>query len=260
VIYDDPEVAAQYDGHFRRRVDRAEDRALDAMIGSLYGRDVLDLGCGTAALLHRHRPRHYLGVDSSAPMLGEAVRAHEPLFYPAVKAGLGLVAEPDRRYALAHGDACEAEWEPLFGPITERSYDFALSLFAFSYFRDPLAALRVARSRLRSGGDLFILAYAPRYRRRRHYIGRTSEMRTFHADELVELAQRAGFTDIGASGFRFMPDSLAFCASVSAGAWLSRKASLWVPTAMGMTIALRAANGPLMGRQRLGQPEVFVAA
>jgi SAM-dependent methyltransferase len=239
LIYDRPDVAASYDDHFRRRVDRAEDRALDRLLiehcGPLYGRAVLDLGCGTGALLDRHQPGHYLGVDSSEAMVKAFLRKHGHRF----RSG---------RYGLAVGDACgdPGGWRPAAGPLDLwRSWDVVVALFSFSYFHEPLAALQTAWWALRPGGTLFVQAYAGRYLRRRHCLDDPdTAVKVMTPLILGDFGRRAGFGDAIVEGFRYLPDWIANLVPVG----MSR-AGRWLPPQAAMTLLLTATKPT-----RLGQP------
>ncbi len=246
-LYDLPEVANSYDQHFRRRVDRAEDAAIDRILGDLSRRDVLDLGCGTCALLDRHHPRTYLGVDSSQAMIATALRKHCTRFRDAVDPnGMGEYVNPDRRYVIALGDACEdpATWVPALGPATPgKRYDVAVSLFALSYFPDLVSALTTAWDMLRPGGDLILHAYTRRYLRRRHCLDHGDAHTPVHpytSVVLQELARKTGFVDVDVRGFRYLPDPIANLLPVATGQRLARTAANVLPAAPAMTLILTA--------------------
>ncbi len=111
---------------------------LDALITSAVptGGDVLDLGCGTGAVLDRLRGRAaavgtYTGVDPSAAMLGRARAKHGHL------AGVRLERRDLRRVSLPEGP-----------------YDLVVSAWALEHLPAPGALVAAARQRLRPDGRL----------------------------------------------------------------------------------------------------------
>jgi SAM-dependent methyltransferase len=248
-IYGYYSTAETYDQHFCRRVDGAEDKALDRMLGNLTGIDVLDLGCGTGALLDRHTPRRYLGVDESTAMVTTAIRKHKSLLRTGMEDVIGAVGHPDRRYIIALGDACcrsdagAGSWIPFIGPMNhQREYDLAVSLYALPYFPQPVWALELAWQKLRPGGELFAILYTSRYRRRRHCLDYSvgTPMRTFTPDEAAHIAHMAGFHGITVEGFRYLPDPVANLLPVRAGAHATLTASRLLPSQLAMALILRA--------------------
>lgn len=125
------QVAALYDRVFRDiRVRGPEWRWLDARVPQ--GARVLDLGCGTGALLRALRPRlrEGIGVDASPAMLDRA-RAHEP----------------EQRWHTVDGPAL---------PLEDHSVDVLSSLLSWRYLDwDPLLA-EIVRV-LRPGGRLLVV-------------------------------------------------------------------------------------------------------
>jgi ubiquinone/menaquinone biosynthesis C-methylase UbiE len=101
-------------------------------------RDVLDLGCGTGALLLRAAERwpdaHFVGVDVSAPMIDEARRKHEG----------------DARLRFEVADAAALPLEP-------ESIDLAFSTISFHHWADQVGGVRQVARVLRPNG-CFVLA------------------------------------------------------------------------------------------------------
>ncbi len=105
-------------------------------------RAILDVGCGTGALLarlHERAPRaHLWGIDASVGMLSVA------------RATLHGVAVD-----LRHGTASHL-------PLADRSVDLVTMASIFHYLRRPSVACVEARRVLRPGGVLAIVDYRPR--------------------------------------------------------------------------------------------------
>lgn len=189
-LYD--EKADEYDEHYLRRTDLAENRVLYGWLAPLVNdRVVLDVGCGTGLLLDYCTPVIYTGVDPSARMLGRA-RARR---VSAQEKGTGAITFREQT-------AEQVQRERKF-------YDVALSLWAFPHFRDQEAALRNMLSAVRPGGRLVIQGFRPRYARRPNYIlnghGEDLLVPTSAAD-LRSMATAAGWTDVSVKGFRFLLD------------------------------------------------------
>ena len=70
-------IADEYDAHYLRPIDVAEDRLTSVILGRHIqpGTRVLDLGCGTGHTLTIINPAHYTGLDISRKMLLQA-RSH----------------------------------------------------------------------------------------------------------------------------------------------------------------------------------------
>jgi SAM-dependent methyltransferase len=116
-------------------------RVAEAEVGLLpeevEGRDVIELGCGTAyvsAWLARRGARP-VGIDNSARQL-ETARAFQEEF--------GL------EFPLLHGDAEEV-------PYPDESFDIAISEYGASIWCDPYAWIPEAARLLRPGGELVFM-------------------------------------------------------------------------------------------------------
>ena len=102
------------------------------------GKDVLELGCGTAyfgAWLKRRGARRVVGVDVTPAQLETARRLDEQL-------GLGL-------------ELVEANAEE--GPLEDESFDLVLSEYGASIWCDPYRWIPEAARLLRPGGELVFL-------------------------------------------------------------------------------------------------------
>lgn len=103
----------------------------------LEGRDVIELGCGTAyvsAWLARRGARP-VGIDNSESQLATARR---------------LQAEHDIEFPLIHGNAESV-------PLPDASFDVAISEYGASIWCDPYAWIPEAARLLRPGGELVFL-------------------------------------------------------------------------------------------------------
>ena len=106
------------------------------------GRDVIDLGCGTAyfsAWLKRRGARRVVGVDVTPAQLDTARRLNE-------ETGLGL-------------ELVEANAESV--PLPDASFDLAISEYGASIWCDPHLWIPEAARLLRPGGELVFLQNTP---------------------------------------------------------------------------------------------------
>jgi ubiquinone/menaquinone biosynthesis C-methylase UbiE len=141
-------IAPRYDSVFRSRRCCAEDRLLAASLrpflrGSSSMGDLLDVGCGTGALLRlvKWPVWHYTGIDVSAGMLAEAGRQY-----------------PNATFYQASVEAM---------PFPDGQFERVVSIFsALSYVPGPARAVREIFRVLRPGGRCFVMVYAPRWYRR----------------------------------------------------------------------------------------------
>lgn len=117
-------LAAEYDDHYLRPIDQAENMLLAEVLKPLVdGKRVLDLGCGTGLLLDLCEPDGYVGIDVSQPMLDRLTAKHP---------GVGVV----------HADLTDPDAFPILSRFGQ--FDIVTSLFAAHYLDLPgvLAALR----------------------------------------------------------------------------------------------------------------------
>src|SRR2546423_10578756 len=108
------------------------------MLAELAGKDVIELGCGTAyfgAWLKRAGARGVVGVDVTPAQLETARRLNEEF-------GLGL-------------ELIEANAEDV--PLPDSTFDLALSEFGASIWCDPALWIAEAARLLRPGGELVFL-------------------------------------------------------------------------------------------------------
>lgn len=139
--------AGSYDRRWARYVDRSLGLLRPHLAGRAWG-DVLDVGCGTGALLPRlaawnARVSAYAGLDPSPAMLRQAAEA----------ARAPVEGGPAPRAGFAAGEA-----EAL--PFASASFDVVLSASALHYFADAPRALAEMRRVLRPSGRLLLLDWS----------------------------------------------------------------------------------------------------
>jgi SAM-dependent methyltransferase len=108
------------------------------VLADLTGKDVVELGCGTAyvgAWLKRRGARRVVGIDITPAQLVTAQRLNR-------KTGLGL-------------ELVEANAEIV--PLRDKSFDLAISEYGASIWCDPFKWIPEAARLLRSGGELVFL-------------------------------------------------------------------------------------------------------
>ena len=132
--------AERYDAWYSGETVAREDARIDAALRPLFRRaaSVVDVGCGTGALLDRHAPLDgtYLGLDVSDQMLDRLRGKY---------GGAEIVqADMDRRFNLA------------------RRFDLAVCEFSFNYFERPDIALENLSRLVRPGGVLFLALLEPK--------------------------------------------------------------------------------------------------
>ena len=137
LFYDRPGVAERYGVHRHGGVSSPnfvmEEPALLAELGDVAGLDVLDLGCGDAALgamLLQQGSASYLGIDGSREMVS---RAQETL--------------QDARGTVALQNMEELS-------LRDGSVDLVVSRMALHYLEDLEAVLRSCHAGLRPGGRM----------------------------------------------------------------------------------------------------------
>lgn len=137
---------------------------------------VLDVGCGTGALLYRiassYPNARLVGVEPVPEMLGIARNRLPP------------------RVELREGRA-----EQL--PLNDESFDVVVSCNMFHYIRQPVAALREMGRVLRPGGKLIITDWCDDYLACRlcdWYLRKTSpaHFKVYRQRECVHLLEQAG--------------------------------------------------------------------
>lgn len=185
------DVAARYARDSSAQRSAAERLLALAEVGP--AEDVLDVGCGTGALLATLRAAtagRVAGVDPSAPMLAEARRAAP---------GTELLC-------------CAAEDLPYEG-----AFDLVLSNSALQWFRDPARALSRFRRALRPGGRTVIQAPA------------TSRYGPEFVDAMAEVARDPSTREVFAtwrSPWRWLETADAYAALLEAAGFEVRLARL----------------------------------
>src|SRR5215208_3858669 len=135
-IYDNPEFFVGY-SNLRRSVHglngAPEWPAIRALLPSLNGKRVVDLGCGFgwfARWAKMHGAAHVLGLDISENMIARATAD---------------TSDPGIKYAIADLDHLD---------LPEASFDLAYSSLAFHYVRDFERLVRTVHGSLTSGAHL----------------------------------------------------------------------------------------------------------
>lgn len=168
--YDD--VADRYDEHFRRPVDRWEDARLTALLRPYVdGQNVVDLGCGTGWVADHLRPRRYVGVDASAPMLARLQEKHP-------------TADVEK------ADLWDPAWVERSGLDQGLTHHTIVATWAAHDF-PAVAILRDACRLVTPGGYVCLHGQAPAYTRRKHYILNGADHRQGYRRWTVERLKRA---------------------------------------------------------------------
>ena len=141
-------AAASYDAKWRAYTEQTVAYCLNALPPLPRNAAVLDLACGTGALLRALRrrpdaPARYTGLDNNAAMLAAAERANAPQSAPASDG-----AEVATAWLRGGAD------EPL--PLPSASVDCVLCANSFHFFGAPLVTMSEAYRVLRPGGVLLI--------------------------------------------------------------------------------------------------------
>lgn len=170
------ETAREYDERWSYYI-RATTRETLARLTLPDGARVLDVGCGTGALLDRLRQLDagdvLAGVDLSPRMLSEAVR------------------KTDRTIPVAAADAAHL-------PFSSREFDVVVSCNSFHFFIRPEQFLSEANRVLRPGGLLLITDWCDEYWACwlcDYYLRFTNEAHTqiFNRTEMRTLLEGEGF-------------------------------------------------------------------
>ena len=158
-------LSAEYDRRWRRYVDRTIAGTL-RRVSLLPGEAILDVGCGTGALLDRLPEAKRRGVDLSLAMLARA---------RSRSCG-----------CLAAGDA-----ERL--PFAGESFDVAVSTSSFHFWSAPSGALAEIHRVLRPRGRIVVTDWCDDFLACRLY-KRVRRGNVFGSGECVRLLESAGFT------------------------------------------------------------------
>ena len=156
------------------------------------GDTVLDIGCGSGWLLRQLMVRHSgvtgLGIDLSPRMI-EAARERARV---QGLSGLTFVA----------GDWMQIDPAPLLQAHGLRSTELVVCVSAFHYFSDPARALEKMYEAVGLGGRLLLLDRARDGSAMTmlwdliHRIVLRDTARFYRADEMVALAEAAGFSNV----------------------------------------------------------------
>lgn len=228
-LYD--EKAQEYDSHFRRPIDRAEDSALYGRVRRyLDDLSVLDVGCGTGVLLDHARPRRWVGTDISSGM------AERAILRAAWSETSARISAPMDFSTLTERDLVGLGWRGAF--------DTAISLWAFSYMPNARTAMINMARCVRPGGTVIVHVYDARYPEREHYVlnGTAADVVSpWTSSGLRALAGIAGLRVQDVVGFRYRADAARQDRiPVWAMTALMRAGMLFLPSDMALTRLLIA--------------------
>lgn len=148
--------------------------------------DLLDIGCGTGALLlavsQAQPAARLVGIDASPEMLTVA------------RQRLGTAARLEQAWAHAL-------------PFDDGSFDIVVSSSVFHFLREPLAALAEMRRVLRAGGRLVITDWCHDYISCRicdFFLRRISRAhyRVYRRRECQDLLKASAFTDVAVERYK----------------------------------------------------------
>lgn len=203
------DVAGEYDRHYQRPIDFAENWILHRHLAPLIqGKTVYDLGCGTGLLLDLGTtPAKYVGVDPSAQMIDVLRKKHKTI-----------------HAVVGHAEA-PTSW---LGAVQRAGQPHVVTaLFAANYF-DLYAVATLAFGYVANGGAIFLHGHGPRYKRRKNFILRNPEpsFNDWTPRKIRKALSDAGFTDIRFKRVNGLPD------------WLAR----WIPSPILTSSAYLAAQ------------------
>lgn len=183
------DVAGDYDRHYQRPIDRAENTILHRHLATLVaGKTVFDLGCGTGLLLDIGTwPAKYVGIDPCSPMI--SVLSSK---FDAVHGVVGHAEDPTSWWA-----AQNKAGQP----------NVVTALFSANYL-DLLATATLAYGHLSHDGHIFFHGAAPRYVKRKNYIlqDKDPSFATWTPRKIRAGLSNAGFTDIRFKRINGLPD------------------------------------------------------
>lgn len=178
-------LARQYDRRWATYVARTTDATIRLLEPAVDER-ILDIGCGTGALLARLAtegvPGRLAGVDPSTAMLAVARKRLPP----------GIDLQSARAEAL---------------PFADDLFNVAVSCNVFHFVPAPETALAEMRRVVRPGGRVAITDWCHDYLSCRlldqwlRLTGR-GHHRTYRAAELASMLESAGFTDVDSRRYR----------------------------------------------------------
>jgi ubiquinone/menaquinone biosynthesis C-methylase UbiE len=150
------------------------------------GAKLLDIGCGTGLFVEKYTASggHAVGIDISRRMIERA------------------------RYRCGASEFTVASGERI--PFRDNSFDAVSSLLVFSYLRDPPTMLNEAYRVLRPGGAIAICTLGKKLLTRgipalyhfsekmrvRHVVMKNFGERYYDGNEMQDLFENAGFTDV----------------------------------------------------------------